>query len=85
MSKFNFHVDRVHKVGAPLTLHSDAGMMTEPFTVAAGATVVYRGLVEIGGTNRYVFDLGEGKKGYTRDRAALEATLSEDYDALMQA
>ncbi len=85
MSKFNFTVDRVHNVIKPLTFHSDAGTMTEPFTVAAGTTVVYRGLVEIGHTARYVFDLGEGKKGYTRDRAMLEAGLAEDYDALLKA
>lgn len=85
MSKFNFTVDRVCNVTKAITFHGDAGLMTEPFTVEPGTTVVYRGTVEIGHTARFCFDVGEGKKGYTRDRAALEAGLAEDYDALMKA
>jgi hypothetical protein len=91
MAKFTFQVDRVHKVVQPFTVHSDVGLMTEPFELAAGTQVVYRGLVEIGGTDRYVFQLaddagalGEGKKVYTRDRASFENALEEDFGALIR-
>lgn len=85
MTHFNFVVDRVYRVTAPLTVHPDVGLMSNPFTVDAGTTIVYRGLVELGGTSRYVFDLGEGKKAFTRDRAQLLPALAEDYDALLKA
>jgi hypothetical protein len=85
MPSFTFQVDRVHRVTAPITLHPDPGLMSEPFTVEPGQTVVYRGVVELGGTQRHAFDLGEGRRGYSRDRAQLVPALAEDYDALMQA
>lgn len=84
MASFNFQVDRVHKATSPLTLHPDVGLMSEPFTVEAGTALVYRGLVEIGGTSRHVFDLGEGRSGYSRDRAQLSAALVEDYNELIR-
>ncbi|MEB3195648.1 MAG: hypothetical protein VKP62_00440 [Candidatus Sericytochromatia bacterium] len=85
MPIFNFQVDRLYHVTEALTLHGDPGLMGEPFTVESGARLVYRGLVELGGTARHVFDLGEGRKGYSRDRSALEVSLRQDLDALMQA
>ncbi len=91
MATFNFQVDRVYQVTKPLTVHPDVGLMSEPFTLEPGTQVVYRGLVELGGSERHVFDAlagaglpAEVKKAYTRDRAQLEAALAEDYDALIQ-
>ena len=91
MATFSFQVDRVHQVVKPLTVHPDVGLMSEPFTLDAGATVVYRGLVELGGTERHVFELlapagplQAGQKAYTRDRAQLEAGLTEDYGELIR-
>lgn len=85
MPSFSFQVDRVYQVKAPFSVHPDAGLMGEPFTVDAGATVVYRGVVELGATQRHVFDLGEGRKGYSRERRQFEDALVEDYGALLKA
>lgn len=90
MATFSFQVDRVFQVLAPLTLHPDVGLMSEPFKLEAGARVVYRGVVELGGSQRHVFDVvsaagaSERQKGYSRDRAQLERGLAEDYDALIK-
>lgn len=84
MATFNFQVDRVYKATKPLAVHPDVGLMGEPFTIEPGAQVVYRGLVEIGGSARHVFDLGEGKKAYSRDRAQLEVSLEEEFGELIR-
>lgn len=84
MATFNFQVDRVYKVLKPFAVHPDSGLMSEPFTLEPGTTAVYRGLVEIGGSDRFVFDLGEGKKAYTRDRASFETALEEDFGELIR-
>lgn len=87
MATFNFQVDRVHKVTKPLPVHPDVGLMSEPRTLEAGTAVVYRGLVQLGGTDRHVFDVQGGEERqrvYTRDRAALETSLEEDYGALIR-
>lgn len=85
MSQFHFHVDRVAQTTQALNLHPDPGLMSEPFTLEAGASVVYRGTVELGGSERFVLDLGEGRKGYTRDRKSLEQGLVQDLNTLMKA
>lgn len=85
MPSFSFQVDRVYQVKSAFAVHPDPGLMSEPFNVEAGATVVYRGVVELGGTQRHVFDLGEGRKGYSRERKQFEDALVEDYGALMKA
>jgi hypothetical protein len=85
VSQFHFHVDRVYRVTQAVSVHPDPGLMSDPFTLDAGTTVVYRGLVELGGTERFVLDLGNGKKGYSRNRENLESSLSQDLDSLMRA
>lgn len=85
MASFSFQVDRVYAVGASFTVHPDPGLMGEPYSIEAGTRIVYRGVVELGGTQRHVFDLGEGRKGYSRERSQFENALAEDYDALLRA
>lgn len=90
MPAFNFQVDRQHKVLNDLRCYSNAELSGEAFTVPAGSTLVYRGLVELDGTPRYAFDWaaeaeGATRKAYSKDRTLLESGLQEDYDALMKA
>lgn len=91
MATFNFQVDRVYKVTKPLSVHPDVGLMSEPSTLEPGARAVYRGLVEIGGSDRHVFEVlpaeggeGTGKKAYTRDRAKIEVSFAEEYGELVR-
>ena len=85
MPSFSFQVDRVYQVTAAFSVHPDPGLMGEPFSIEPGTTLVYRGVVELGATQRHVFDLGEGRKGYSRERAQFEGALAEDYGALLKA
>ena len=83
MATFAFQVDRVYSVLSALTLHPNAELSGESFGVAPGDSVIYRGLVELDGVPRYAFDV-EGRKGYTKDRAAIETGLQKNDDALAQ-
>ena len=90
MPAFHFQVDRQHKVLKDLRCFSTAELSGEAFTVPAGSILVYRGLVELGGTPRYCFDWaaeseGATRKAYSKERAELELGLAEDFDALMKA
>jgi hypothetical protein len=85
VSGFHFHVDRVYVLQEPLTMHPDPGLMSDPAVVDAGSKVIYRGVVELGGTDRFVFERESGQKGYTRDRKSLEKSLIQDLDALLRA
>jgi hypothetical protein len=80
---FTFQIDRFHKATKPITLYGNVDLSGETFTLAEGEKAVYRGVVELAGKQRHVFVVGE-KKGYSSDRAALEAGLEECYDELIQ-
>lgn len=80
---FTYLVDHVHTLLTPLALHADLALQTPAETLPAGEAIVYRGTVELDGKTRYVFT-HQGAKRYTADRAALDAALVEDYDALVQ-
>ena len=84
MANFTFQVDREHKVVAPVTLYPSVELTGEPLTLNPGDAVIYRGMIELGGVPRYTFFLKEGGKGYSKDRAMLEAGLEENFDALVQ-
>ena len=84
MAKFTFQVDREHKVVAPVTLYPSVELSGDPMILNPGTTVIYRGLIELGGVPRYTFFLKDGGKGYSKDRAQLEAGLEENFDELVQ-
>lgn len=84
MAKFTFQVDREHKVVAPVTFYPTVELTGEPVTLNPGDAVIYRGLIELGGVPHYTFLRPEGGKLYSKDRAALEAGLEENFDALVQ-
>ena len=80
-ARFSFQIDRPNAISQSLALRPDLDLRGEPVTVESGESVVYRGTVELGGEPRYVLEYG-GRKLYTRDRAALEKSLAENYDAM---
>ena len=83
MAKFTFLVDRLHQVVAPIALETTLKAGGETVTLSPGETVVYRGVIELGGVPHYTFD-HQARKLFTRDRAQLENALEERYDELLQ-
>lgn len=83
MPSFTYQVDRVHKLTQPVTFFPTAELSGEAFTVAEGQEAVYKGLVILDHKPRYCFFV-EGKKGYCADQARLEASLQEDFAALVK-
>lgn len=84
MAKFTYQVDREHKAVAPVTLYPTVELTGEPRTLAVGEAVIYRGMIELGGVPHYTFFYKDGGKGFSKDQAALEAGLEENFDELVQ-
>ncbi|MOA26008.1 hypothetical protein D3C78_1467720 [compost metagenome] len=83
MAKFTYQVDRVHNVVAPVTFNTSVELKGESVTLQPGETVVYKGVIELGGQGRYTFQHGD-RKLFSPDRAALDAGLEENYDELVK-
>ena len=83
MAKFTYMVDRVFNVVEPVTCYPDVELKGESFTLNPGDTVVYRGVIELGGKGRYTFD-ADGRKAFCADRAAVDKGLTENFDELVR-
>jgi hypothetical protein len=83
MPNFTYQVDRVHRLTQPLTFFPTAELSGEAFTAAEGTEAVYKGLVILDHKPRYCFFV-DGKKGYSADQPRLEASLAENFDALVK-
>ena len=83
MAKFTYMVDRVYNVVEPVTVYPDVELKGEPFTLNPGDTLVYRGVIELGGKGRYTFD-HNGRKAFCPDRTALDKGLEENFDELVR-
>lgn len=83
MATFTYQVDRVHNVVAPISFNTDVELKGETVTLNPGDAVVYKGLIELAGKNRYTFQHGD-RKLFSADRAALDAGLTENYDELVR-
>lgn len=83
MPTFTFQVDRRFTVVSPIQLSPTVELSGPIVTVPAGDSVIYRGLIELAGVPRYVFDQGE-RKLFTSDRAQLLPALAECYHDLVQ-
>jgi hypothetical protein len=83
VAKFTYVVDREFKLVEPVTFFPDLELQGQAVTLNPGDSVVYRGVIEIGGKGRYTFD-HQGQKLFSPDRAALDRGLDENYDELVK-